>query len=163
MSPTSGPENVVSPPVIRHLRAEDAPWLAELHAECFDERRRWSAELLKSFLETPAAFGLAYISKQDPAGFILGQGGGEEAEIVTLATRPAFRRQGIAATLTGEFCGAWQRKGIQRLFLEVAEDNEAAIALYQKIGFEKCGLRPHYYQEQGSGAHALIMQKSLYE
>jgi ribosomal-protein-alanine N-acetyltransferase len=163
MSPTNGFEPCVSPPVIRNLRAEDAAWMAELHAECFDERRRWASDLLKSFLETPAAFGFVYISNNEPAGFILGQGGAEEAEIVTLATRPAFRRRGIAATLLGEFSSAYRKQGKIVLFLEVAEDNEAAIALYRKMGFEKCGTRPHYYQEEGSGAHALIMRKSLHE
>jgi [ribosomal protein S18]-alanine N-acetyltransferase len=164
MSPTNGYEQGASAAaVIRHLQAEDALWLSVLHAECFDERRRWSMELLKSFLETPAAFGLVYIAGQEPCGFILGQGGGEEAEIVTLATRPAFRRRGIAAMLVGEFSGAYRKQGKNVLFLEVAEDNEAAISLYRKMGFEQCGTRPHYYQEQGSGAHALIMRKSLYE
>ena len=39
-----------------------------------------------------------------------------------------------------------KRAEISRLFLEVAADNEAAKALYAKLGFKEIGRRKGYYQ-----------------
>ncbi|MBI3419211.1 MAG: ribosomal protein S18-alanine N-acetyltransferase [Proteobacteria bacterium] len=155
------PKGCTAPPVLRTLRATDAGWLAELHAECFDEKRRWPASFLASFLQNPAAFGGVYLSQTEPVGFILGQGAAEEAEIVTLATRPAFQRQGIAAMLVEDFCTFCHKQGKNRIFLEVAENNLPAIALYRKLGFEKQGIRPNYYQEIENAVDAWVMIKLL--
>jgi [ribosomal protein S18]-alanine N-acetyltransferase len=143
---------------MRALKPEDALWLSALHAECFDEKRRWSADLIASFLQSPAARGLAYINSEQPVAFILWQSAAGEAEITTLATLPSQRRKGIAAKLVKEFIKA---SGASRFFLEVAENNHAAIALYTQLGFEKTGQRANYYREDGGSIHAWIMQKSL--
>ena len=39
--------------------------------------------------------------------------------------------------------------------LEVGYENEPAIALYQRLGFEQLRARPDYY---GPGRHALILK-----
>jgi ribosomal-protein-alanine N-acetyltransferase len=146
---------------MRALKPEDGGWLAEIHAQSFDAARRWSPALISSFLQTPASYGRAFVSGEQPAGFILAQFAGEEGEIVTLATLPAQRRQGIAAKLVEEFINEGSALKKQRLFLEVAETNAPAIALYRKLGFEKTGVRAKYYAEVGGGVDAWIMQKSL--
>ena len=46
----------------------------------------------------------------------------------------------------------------ERMLLEVRVSNQSAIGLYEKYGYEKYGLREHYYAD---GEDAYLMQKSL--
>jgi ribosomal-protein-alanine N-acetyltransferase len=48
--------------------------------------------------------------------------------------------------------------GAKRLYLEVAEENEAALGLYRAFGAVPVGKRPGYY---GHGAHAAIFSLAL--
>ena len=75
--------------------------------------------------------------------------------------RPSFRRIGIAAGLLDALVALSQSRNISELFLEVAEDNEAAQALYLTCGFQNVGKRNRYYQRDGHSLDAIIMQKSL--
>ncbi|MFA4893699.1 GNAT family N-acetyltransferase, partial [Brevundimonas sp.] len=53
-------------------------------------------------------------------------------------------------------------RGARRLFLEVAEDNEAARALYGRAGFSEAGRRPRYYaRADGSRRDALLLALDL--
>jgi ribosomal protein S18 acetylase RimI-like enzyme len=52
-----------------------------------------------------------------------------------------------------------RRRGVNKLFLEVRESNEAGIAFYEKMGFAKTGRRPGYYREPEEAA--LLMEKKL--
>ena len=48
------------------------------------------------------------------------------------------------------------------MFLEVAVDNPAAIALYQAAGFVPAGRRRGYYRRQGADAmDALVLRRTL--
>ena len=52
--------------------------------------------------------------------------------------------------------------GAERVLLEVREDNHAAIAFYQKHGFEQIAVRKNYYDNHDmTKTHALIMQRKL--
>ncbi len=77
----------------------------------------------------------------------------DEAEILNLAVDPAWRRRGVGSALLNEV--TWQARGI--VFLEVAEPNAAAIALYRKLGWCEAGFRPGYYN-QGT-VNAVVMKK----
>jgi [ribosomal protein S18]-alanine N-acetyltransferase len=56
------------------------------------------------------------------------------------------------------------RRGAARLFLEVAEDNTAARALYAQTGFVEAGRRVGYYaRTDGSTADALVLARDLSE
>jgi len=48
--------------------------------------------------------------------------------------------------------------GAHRMLLEVRPDNEPAVALYRRLGFQPVATRRDYY---GSGHHALVLQRSL--
>ncbi len=94
-----------------------------------------------------------------PGVNILGYGGfwlmAGEAHISTIAVRPEWRRHGIGELLLVAMLELAVELGGDLATLEVRVSNVAAQSLYQKYGFAKMGLRPHYYSDRGEDA--LIM------
>lgn len=82
----------------------------------------------------------------------------EEAHITILAVHPDYHRQGLGQLLLYSLLvAAWQRR-LEWVTLEVRTSNQAAIALYQKFGFETVGQRRNYYPS--TGEDALILWRS---
>ena len=139
--------------------AAAAEALARVHAASFESA--WSAADIAELLESPGGFALT-ASDTEIQGFILVRANSYDAEILTLAVNPAFRRQGLASTLTEAAAGLAETVGAESLFLEVAEDNPAAIALYAGAGFTQVGRRRGYYARKGAEAvDALVMRRDL--
>jgi len=93
-------------------------------------------------------------------GFLLLRQAADEAEIITLAVRPAVRRSGVARRLLMVGLDKMAGRGAPRCFLEVAEDNMAARALYGAMGFAEIGRRPGYYRDAAGGRRdAIAMRK----
>ncbi|WP_447911238.1 ribosomal protein S18-alanine N-acetyltransferase [Brevundimonas bullata] len=125
--------------------------LAALHAEAFDTP--WDAASLTALLASPGVFAV-----EQPDGFILIRVVADEAEILTLAVRPAARRSGLGGRLVEAAVVRAAALGAERMFLEVAEDNVAARALYARAGFREAGRRRSYYaRSDGSREDALIL------
>jgi ribosomal-protein-alanine N-acetyltransferase len=87
---------------------------------------------------------------------ILAYGGywlmGDEVHIVTLATHPAYRRQGLSEHLLRQMIEQCRNAGARLVTLEVRASNRAAQQLYAKSGFVEVGLRRAYYQDNGEDA-----------
>lgn len=132
------------------------PRLADLHAQAFDHP--WTAAEIAGLLETPGTFVVA-----EDGGFILARALAGEAEIITLAVAPAARRQGLAQRLVEAAMVRALALGAEVLFLEVADDNVAALGLYRGLGFEIVGRRRGYYAHTDGGppTDALVMRLSL--
>jgi ribosomal-protein-alanine N-acetyltransferase len=129
--------------------------LAALHAEAFDAP--WPVEAFADLLAQPGA-----LLEAEAGGFVLVRVAADEAEILTLAVRPAARRAGLASRLVRAAAARAAREGATRLFLEVAEDNAAARALYAGLGFEAAGRRPRYYaRSEGPAVDALLLVLNL--
>lgn len=133
----------------------EAAALAELHASCF--AAPWSESEFAALLGQPGVVALA-----EADGFILIRIAADEAEILTLAVQPAARRRGLGRRLVESGARAACAGGADRLFLEVAEDNAAARALYAAAGFVEAGRRRAYYpRPEGLAADALILARAL--
>lgn len=125
--------------------------LASIHAEAFDTP--WDEASFSELLRSPEV----HLSGDD-RGFILIRTVADEAEILTVAVRPSARRQGLGRALVEAAIVASAAFGAKKMFLEVAESNVAAIALYQSSGFETVGLRKNYYKRaDGKSEHAKVM------
>jgi ribosomal-protein-alanine N-acetyltransferase len=136
-------------------RAVVAGRLAVLHAAAFPTP--WDAAAFATLLDQAGVFVL-----EDPDGFILLRVVADEAEILTLAVQPAARRRGLGARLVREGAAVAAARGATRLFLEVADDNAAALGLYARAGFAKAGRRPGYYARSDGGRQdALILTLNL--
>lgn len=80
------------------------------------------------------------------------QSSSDEAELLNLAVDPASRRRGVATALLE----ALDREAKGNLFLEVAEPNHPAIALYEHHGWVRTGVRKGYYGQ--GNVNAIVMQ-----
>ena len=141
--------------------AGSAAALAPIHAASF--AAGWSAADLAALLESPGAYALVARDEASAAlGFILARAIAGEAEILTLAVHPDARRLGVGAALVEAAAGLGASQGAESLFIEVAVDNAAAIALYQCAGFSVAGRRNGYYPAKaGPAIDALIMRRDL--
>lgn len=135
--------------------------VAVLHARCFAEP--WDTESVAGLLATPGVGALiARDSRGAPLAFAIYRLAADEAEILSLATLPEFRRQGIAACVLGAALAAATGGGARHAYLEVAADDPAALGLYRAAGFEDLGRRPRYYRRgRGGAADALILGRPL--
>ena len=134
-----------------------ADLLARLHAEIFIDEP-WDADWFARMLLNPAVSGLVLAQDESPAGLALTSAVAGEAEILTIGILPAARRRGLGAALLEAVIGDAAGRGVTRLHLEVSAENRAAIALYEKAGFARTGLRRKYYR---NGADAVTMAHDL--
>ena len=137
-----------------------AKLLAEIHRESFETR--WSETEFSEMLAVPGTSAILVSSQNNPMGFVLFRKAADEAEILTICTRPTFRQKGHGKLLMQHLENIIKSEGVKSLFIEVAVSNHAALALYASSGFEKAGTRKNYY-ERGDGIRedALIMRKGL--
>ena len=135
--------------------------MARVHATGFSHP--WDESALRHLMEKPNCLALAaFASAHDLVGFIITRHAADEAEILTIATDSKKRRKGVAALLLSHALKMSHQRGSERMFLEVASGNKAALALYKKYGFEEISRRKAYYQHQSQNAEdALIMSKKL--
>lgn len=145
--------------VILSANAVPAEHLAELHALCFDEA--WDASSISRLLAMPGAFGFAVNAGEGLAGFALARLGGGEAEVLTIGVVPAARGTGLGRRLLEAVAAAAAAAGAETLFLEVAEDNPAAIRLYERFGFHLVGIRPAYYARGAARVAARTLRFDL--
>lgn len=119
--------------------------VAELERLCFT--LPWNEAMLTEELYNPTA---SYIVAEDAAGQVLGYAGLhvvlDEGYIDNVAVRPDCRRQGVGDRLLDTFCRFGQAH-LAFLTLEVRPSNAAAVALYEKHGFQVSGRRKDYYSE----------------
>ncbi len=83
----------------------------------------------------------------------------DEGYIGNVAVRPAFRRQGIAGAMLMELEKLARERSLSFLTLEVRAGNVPAIALYEKHGYSRVGLRRGYYSDPREDA--ILMTKTL--
>jgi ribosomal-protein-alanine N-acetyltransferase len=139
--------------------AADAPAMASAHAQAFD--KPWDEADFEDLLQSTGVFGFV-VRAEDPAGVLICRTIAGEAEILTVGVAPWARRRGVGAALMTAAIGVARETGAQAMFLEVDVANDGAVGLYERLGFERAGLRRAYYDRGASGrADALVMRLDL--
>ena len=132
--------------------------LSEIHAAGFPQA--WSAADFVNLMSSGAS-GLALSDSTGLFGFLLWRVAADEAEILTVAVDPDRRRQGAGRILLKGALELLSSAGVDRVILEVAEDNPTAIRLYASEGFETVGRRKGYYRRDGQAVDAQVLQLKL--
>ena len=134
--------------------------IAQLEGELFG-RGAWNANMVREELDAPARTYLLDVLGEAEQAVVRGYAGlwyyGEDAELMTIGVGKAYQRQGIAAALLQALVDEAKRQGASRMLLEVRVDNDPALALYQRFGFERMGLRKRYYQPEGIDAYTMSL------
>jgi tRNA threonylcarbamoyl adenosine modification protein YeaZ/ribosomal-protein-alanine acetyltransferase len=154
------PPDVKLPMQFSAVGVEAAALLSELHGESFSAA--WTETSFRELLSSSGTTALVATNQNNPTGFVLFRSAADEAEILTICTRPDFRRKGLGRLLVHNMEQQLKPGGIKSLFIEVAVSNVAALALYKFCGFKPAGQRENYYAlANGRYEDAIIMRKAL--
>lgn len=91
-----------------------------------------------------ASDGMDFTETGTPTGFTLTRAAPGEEELLLVAVVPDYRGRGLGKALIRRAIEAARARRAERVFLET-RDNNPAIGLYRKIGFEPIGVRKDYY------------------
>lgn len=144
-------------PTYRDVEARDLQRLVDLDAVCFSPETRYNHEVMRFYAFHRNSRGIAAVDERDfIVAFIivhlLRTGIGE---VVTIDVAPEARRLHLGETLMRQGEEWLLSRGARGIYLEVDEDNEAAIALYEKLGYE---VRQPFLED---GKRRLFMEKAL--
>lgn len=141
------------------MAREDVREVSALEARLF-EHDPWSAELFHQELdEVPATRRVQVaVASESIVGYASLRFVGVEGDVNTIAVAPEVQGSGVGAMLLEWLMATAYDLGVRHLFLEVRSDNDAALGMYQRRGFERIDRRRDYY---GSGVDALVMRKKL--
>ena len=137
--------------VIADMKISD---LENLKISDFDDF--WNMDILKDELTSQTSQFICAKYENKIVGFAGIKIVIDEADIMNIAVKKDYRRQGIATLLLNHILNICKEKGIKMINLEVNEENFSAISLYQKLGFEECGRRKQYYDNKYD---AILMKK----
>ncbi len=138
---------------------DDAPAMAAVHAQAFD--KPWDESNFEGLLDGEGIFGVL-ARAEDPVGVLICRTVAGEAEILTVGVAGWARRQGVGQALMVTAIAMARRAGAAQMFLEVDVANSGAVALYERLGFQRAGRRKAYYDRGVDGlADALVMRLDL--
>ena len=142
--------------IVRAWEEKDIAAIADIEQKSFADP--WTEGMLFDTLRFP----VYHTFLVEDGGLVCGYGCliilFEDAELANIAVAPTYRGKGVGKLLMEKMHAYAKSLGAERMLLEVRVSNQSAIGLYEKYGYEKYGLREHYYAD-GEDAH--LMQKSL--
>lgn len=145
---------------VQDASAKDLERLYGIERECFVEEA-FTKEQIAQLLTDYNSIGLMALEGREIVGFIVGMicpdRKASSGHVVTIDVSLSHRRKGIGTMLLKEMERIFTQKGVHVSFLEVREDNVAALCLYLKLGYKKVGRLENYYKN----AHGIYLKKVL--
>ena len=137
------------------MTSEHVAQVAALEKACFS--MPWSENSITAELSNPLSLWVVAVDGNTVAGYVGSQAVMGEADMMNLAVLPSYRRQGVGRYLVSELVAKLTDREVYSLTLEVRSSNEAAVKLYDSLGFVQVGRRPNYYVAPKEDA--LILRK----
>jgi ribosomal-protein-alanine acetyltransferase len=153
-------ENSATAPTwkIRALLPTDISSLTRILRDA-SEAAQWPSESYERLIRLPGSLALVCEAQSAVTGFLIARQVIDEAEVLNLAVQTQSRRNGHASALLAAALAQLRNSGVLRVFLEVRDSNQPAIAFYRKHGFIPSGRRNAYYRDPVEDA--LCMEKKL--
>jgi len=124
----------------------------------------WSRNLFLSEFRNPTVSLMLVARSPDSGGRIIGYivcwAVADELHILDLATEPSWRRKGIARMLVLAAIREGDTVGASRVFLEVRASNQAALLLYEGLGFTRSLIREGYYDMPVEDAVVMSLERN---
>jgi ribosomal-protein-alanine N-acetyltransferase len=142
--------------VLGPLTRTDAARCAELESQLFDGDDPWPARAFLAELEAKHNHYVAARADDKLVGYggiaRLGRKKPYEYEIHTIGVDAAYQGKGIGRQL---LTALLEYANGGTIFLEVRTDNDAAVSLYESVGFVRVGMRRRYYRASGADAYTM--------
>lgn len=142
--------------MLRLATPEDLDGLYRIEIACFKERR-FRKDHVKWILRNDRAVTLVHEEQGghlDGAIMLLFEG--QFCRVLSVATMPDRRRQGLAREMMLAAEQTARRRGCVRVRLEVSTQNYAAIELYRGLGYKTDGVLYGYYS-WGEDAYSMVL------
>lgn len=141
---------------IRRLNYADLPQVLAIERRAFPAP--WSLAMFVLELSKPAGICLAADVDGAVAGYLVCSRYDTVWHVMNVAVDPDRRRQGMATAMMHQLFGLADKPS-EQYTLEVRASNDAAIRLYEGLGFRSAGRRRAYYHDNREDA--LIMWRTV--
>jgi ribosomal-protein-alanine N-acetyltransferase len=138
---------------IRALAVDDLPAIDAIERRAYPTP--WSRSMFASELAKPTSICLGAFEGLDLIGYVINSRYVDAWHIMNVAVAPEHQRRGVAMQLLERLFELTRNDERRGYTLEVRVSNEAAIGLYDRLGFEARGIRRGYYTDNREDA--LIM------
>jgi ribosomal-protein-alanine N-acetyltransferase len=141
----------------RKLKVRDLNAIEEIERTSYPTP--WSRSMFAGELAKPSSICLGAVEaeKDDLVGYLIISRYVDAWHVMNIAVAPEYRRRGIARSLMERLFEVTARDARRGYTLEVRVSNDAAIRLYEELGFKTRGIRRGYYTDNREDA--LIMWK----
>ena len=141
----------------RKLKLRDLAAIEEIERTSYPTP--WSRSMFAGELAKPSSICLGAIEAEgeELVGYLIISRYVDAWHVMNIAVAPEYRRRGIARSLMERLFEVTARDARRGYTLEVRVSNEAAIRLYEELGFKTRGIRRGYYTDNREDA--LIMWK----
>lgn len=112
----------------------------------------YSLQTINSFINAGHYTATGFYENDFLVGALVTTESMDSIDIMQIVVHPKHRQKKIATQLLSDFIDNAEKA----IMLEVNENNQNAISLYEKLGFKTLNKRLNYYGEK---QHALIMRK----
>lgn len=136
---------------IRNANIIDIEKIFEISKCYFD----WSLEQLANSLKENNIFIVATI-QNNVVGFLVAEYLVDSYNLLLIAIKEEFKNRNIATKLMQKLEEIAKNENIEKIWLEVRENNIPAINLYKKNDFSSIFMRRNYYK---NGDNAIIFEK----
>ncbi len=142
------------PFAIRRMTLEDLPKVMAIEQVSFSNP--WSYEMVKKELSHDWSTVLLAEQGGEVLGFAIFWLVVDELHVLNVAVAHAHRRQGIGRAVMEAALEVGLTHRCRIATLEVRRSNQAAIALYNSLGFKPVGMRPAYYSDDREDAVLMV-------
>jgi ribosomal-protein-alanine N-acetyltransferase len=156
--------------IIRQFELNDLDQVIEINRQCLPEN--YPERFFRTiYAELPSAFIVCEIDNE-LIGYTMARietglsnfsifHRAKKGHTVSIAIKPEFRRRKIATEILKKSIDAMIQQGADEFFLEVRTSNEAAVRLYQSLGYEILKEIRHYYRDF-EGAYLMAQKVPKY-
>ena len=129
--------------IIRKMTEADLPQVCAIEKDCFSDP--WSEESFAKSLQDKNNYYIVVEIDGEIVAYCGYWGIVDEGHIYNVAVKKEYRRQRIGYRMLKALLEEASARGIDSFTLEVRASNQAAIGLYESLGFKPVGIRRDFY------------------